>query len=115
MTKLLVCGGRDYHNREEVFVTLNSYFEDFSEIEIICGGAKGADTLAMHWAALNHVPLHVYFADWETYGPAAGAIRNKKMLENGKPDRVIAFPGGKGTANMIKQAVAAGVLVNKHG
>jgi hypothetical protein len=33
------------------------------------------------------------------------------MLEEGKPDLVVAFPGGTGTANMVKQARAAGVEV----
>jgi len=41
------------------------------------------------------------------YGPynaAAGAIRNEKMAVEGKPDLIIAFPGGPGTKNMIDVA-----------
>ncbi|MEM9912925.1 MAG: hypothetical protein AAF922_19365 [Pseudomonadota bacterium] len=44
-------------------------------------------------------------------GRAAGPIRNKEMLDEGCPDLVVAFPGGRGTANMVKQAQAAGVEV----
>jgi hypothetical protein len=40
-----------------------------------------------------------------------GPIRNKPMLEEGKPDLVVAFPSGRGTANMMKQAREAGVPV----
>jgi len=50
-------------------------------------------------------------ADWSRHGKSAGPIRNRQMLIEGRPDIVVAFPGGKGTANMIKQAVEAGVKV----
>ena len=82
---------------------------------IIEGGAKGADTLAWKWA--RHFlgkgsEYSVQFrARWDMHGKAAGPIRNKQMLDEGKPDLVISFPGGRGTANMIKQAKAAGVEV----
>jgi hypothetical protein len=33
------------------------------------------------------------------------------MLVYGKPQLVVAFPGGGGTANMVEQAEAAGVKV----
>jgi len=33
------------------------------------------------------------------------------MLDEGKPDLVVAFDGGRGTANMVKQAKAAGIQV----
>lgn len=46
-------------------------------------------------------------------GKAAGPIRNQRMLDDGKPDRVLAFPGGRGTANMVKLAKAAGVPVHE--
>ena len=45
-------------------------------------------------------------ADWEKHGKAAGAIRNQQMLDDYHPDAVIAFPGGRGTADMIKRARA---------
>jgi hypothetical protein len=31
------------------------------------------------------------------------------MLNEGKPDLVVAFPGGRGTADMVKRARAAGI------
>jgi UDP-N-acetylmuramoylalanine-D-glutamate ligase len=57
------------------------------------------------------IPVETYEADWDTHGKAAGPIRNKRMLDEGKPDLVVAFPGGRGTANMISQARKAGVEV----
>ncbi len=50
-------------------------------------------------------------AEWSKYGRRAGPIRNKQMLDVGKPHLVVAFPGGAGTANMVKQAKAAGVPI----
>jgi len=49
--------------------------------------------------------------NWKTHGKKAGILRNIYMLENSKPDTVLAFPGGKGTAHMIKISKAAGVSV----
>lgn len=80
---------------------------------IIQGGAKGADAAAHDWAVCNWVPMEEYPADWGKHGKRAGYIRNVEMLEKGKPDLVLAFPGGKGTEMMVKLAVAAGVPVHK--
>ena len=71
--------------------------------------ARGADTLADKWAAANGHRSEGYPADWDTYGRRAGFLRNKQMLEEGKPDLVVAFPGGKGTEMMISLARCAGV------
>jgi UDP-N-acetylmuramoylalanine-D-glutamate ligase len=50
-------------------------------------------------------------ADCETHGRSADPIRNRRTLDEGKPDLVVAFPGGRGTAHMVSQARAAGVRV----
>lgn len=82
-----------------------------SDIEIISGMASGVDSVAVDFAACNWMKTHEYLADWEKYGKAAGPIRNKRMLLEGRPDLVVAFPGGRGTMNMIKLAKEAGVEV----
>jgi hypothetical protein len=81
------------------------------QVFIISGAARGADSAAADWSVLNLCPGKEYPADWDTHGRAAGYIRNKQMLKEGKPDLVVAFPGGKGTANMVKLARDAGVEV----
>jgi hypothetical protein len=80
-------------------------------IIIINVAAKGVDSVADEWAVVNWVPSIQFPADWTKYGKKAGYIRNKQMLDEGKPDLVIAFPGGHGTANMVKLAKEAGVEV----
>lgn len=115
--RILVCGGRKYANREKVFSILD-YLVGCGEdnqlghhCTIIHGGAKGADALAGQWAACNWKEEKVYKADWDRYGNAAGAIRNTKMLVDGNPDYVVAFPGGRGTAHMVSIAKAGGISV----
>ncbi len=110
--KVLVCGGRDFKDFESVNEELTWLAGEHS-LEIIHGGAKGADSLAGEWARLTSTPCKVFKADWAKYGRAEGPIRNKQMLIEGKPDLVIAFPGGKGTANMVKQAREAGIEVKE--
>lgn len=71
------------------------------------------DTFAREWAATKPgIKRFVCEADWATYGLSAGPRRNARILE-WKPDLVIAFPGGIGTANMVHQAIVAGVEVRE--
>lgn len=108
--RVLVCGGRDYINRALLYAVLDIAHAANPIEALIHGNAKGADQLADRWAegkvkTLTFTPL------WEEHGKAAGPLRNQKMLDEGKPHLVIAFPGGRGTADMIKRAKAAGVPV----
>lgn len=107
--RVLVCGGRDFRDRNLVFTTLDALQPQ--PWLIIEGGARGADALAQSWALDRRVTRLTYPAEWNKHGPAAGPIRNARMLAEGKPDLVIAFPGGAGTADMVAKARAAGVEV----
>ena len=78
----------------------------YSITEIISGGARGADTLAEEWADENNIPKTIVKADWKTHGKAAGPIRNQQMLDL-KPNMVVAFPGGNGTADMVRRSKKA--------
>lgn len=112
--KVLVCGGRDFSDVESVYRELDRIHAMTPITCIIEGGASGADYLASRWSAKNSLPEHKRFnADWALYGKKAGAIRNQKMLDEGKPDAVVAFPGGRGTEDMVRRAMAAGITVIK--
>lgn len=104
--RILVCGGRDYANKTFLFEVLDNFSP--KPTLIINGAARGADILSSQWAAARGVELAIFPADWKK-GKGAGMIRNKQMIVEGKPDFVIAFPGGAGTANMISQAKKAGI------
>ena len=109
--RILVCGGRDYSDREKLTAVLKEYICD--DLTIIQGGARGADELALKWAEAFGVARITFPAHWEKYGKRARYIRNVEMLNEGDPDLVIAFPGGKGTQMMITLAEAANVKVRK--
>lgn len=121
--KILVCGGRDFYNWELLRDTLEKYlpqpiedrisYLDNKHIVIISGEAKGADSLAKDFSIVYRTGYERYPAQWDKYGKSAGYRRNLQMLEEGKPDLVIAFPGGKGTKNMIELSKKAGIEVRQ--
>lgn len=109
--KLLVCGGRDYHDRDAVFAALDRAHAKRPITMVIHGAASGADRLAGEWADDRGVLSASVKALWDKHGrKAAGPIRNRGMLTL-LPDGVVAFPGGNGTADMIGAARAAGLNV----
>lgn len=110
--RILVCGGRNFDNAQWLRTTLNELYRGVPVSALIEGGAKGADRMARQWAIDENIPVETFEADWHAHGPGAGPLRNKRMLEEGKPDEVVAFPGGLGTANMVKQARRAGIVVH---
>jgi predicted Rossmann-fold nucleotide-binding protein len=110
--KILVCGGRDYKDRAKVYEVLDEMLSAFHLTAIIHGGATGADRYAGDWAMLNGVTEVIAYANWNAHGKSAGPIRNKAMLAL-FPNRVIAFPGGAGTANMAALAKKAFIPVEE--
>ena len=84
---------------------------DFGIKCVIEGGASGADAAASQWGRLHGIPIQTFPAKWRVHGKSAGPIRNKQMLEEGKPTIVLAFPGGSGTGHMVSLARKAGVPV----
>lgn len=111
--RVLVCGGRDFSNIAFVWTHLDRLHTELKFTHLIQGGARGADSIARDWARTKpEIERYVSYADWDKHGNAAGPIRNKHMLE-WKPDLVIAFAGGAGTADMVRQARAAGVDVRQ--
>jgi len=115
--RVLVCGGRDYPDIDHVWNYLCDFHEKRGPITtVIHGAAAGVDTQAMIWAQTMPGVLHAPFAaDCRTHGKAAGPIRNQRMLDEGKPEIVIAFPGGRGTADMVRRAIEAGLTVVQPG
>jgi hypothetical protein len=100
--RVLVCGSRDWADRDRLRATLDERFADATLV--IHGGASGADSLAHEWARDRGISVQVYPADWQTCGRKAGPLRNRHMLERGGATHVIAFrarPDSRGTNNMI--------------
>lgn len=122
MLTVLVCGGRDFTNSTLLYETLDHLHRLSGIARIVEGGQRtlergkivgGADYFATCWALSRRVPSTIMQAEWTKYGPAAGPIRNQRMLDETHPDLVVAFPGGRGTADMVAKAKAAGVEVRE--
>ena len=107
--KVIIAGGRDFNNYDLLTQTMNELNIIISEV--VCGDARGADTLGAVWASANEIPVKHYPANWDTHGRSAGIIRNRQMAEYA--DFLVAFWDGKshGTKNMIDTMQQIG----KHG
>ncbi|WP_080402996.1 DUF2493 domain-containing protein [Burkholderia ubonensis] len=114
--KVIVCGGREYGQEvaeeQHLFAVLDAQHA-LSPIDLVIqGGARGADSMARLWAESRAIDCLAVPAKWDAHGRGAGPIRNARMLDY-KPDMVIAFPGGRGTADMVRRANAAGIQVRE--
>lgn len=69
--------------------------------EVVSGGARGVDVLAIDWAVTNWVPWKEFPADWQKYGKKAGILRNVEMGDYA--DALVAVWDGdsRGTKHMI--------------
>ena len=105
--RVIVCGGRDYANRSAVGGVLGILRDGTT---IVHGAAPGADSLAADKAELLGFDVEAHPADWAAHGKAAGPIRNQRMLDAGA-ELVIAFPGRRGTADIVRRSHEAGIVV----
>jgi YspA, cpYpsA-related SLOG family len=116
--RVLVCGDRRYTHYMMINATLDGFLLNYPKMVLIEGFAKGADMIAHDWGVANLAEEnHLTFpADWGALGKSAGPIRNQKMLDEGKPDIVLAFHNNikdsKGTKHMVEIATKAGVSVH---
>lgn len=111
--RVLVCGGRDFADSSQIWGELDTLLRRARHdcMVVIQGGARGADQIAREWCASRFVKYENYPAKWGEHGKAAGPIRNQRMLDAGRPELVLAFNGGRGTADMVRRAQAAGFPV----
>lgn len=107
---LAVTGGRDYTDQARVLFALDSAWAYLGEFHLVHGAARGADALAARWAVLRGVPQTPVPAQWHIHGKSAGRRRNREMLDRGI-DVVLAFPGGRGTEDMVNAAQERGIPV----
>lgn len=109
----IICGGRDFTDAE----TFERAMEDIIGVrgglpgKLVHGASRGADALADEWARQFALAVSPEPADWSSLGARAGPIRNQRMIDNHSPAFVVAFPGGHGTADMVRRARKAGIVV----
>lgn len=109
--RVLACGSRNWTDVALIRSYLNTLPQPFV---LIHGAARGADSIAASEAKKMAQTIEAYPANWNKHGKAAGPIRNRQMLEEGKPHMVLAFRNdgpSPGTDNMVEMAKAAGLPV----
>ena len=114
--RVLVTGGRGYSDREAVFARLATCRHEAArsglKLIVIHGYCPtGADHWAALWCRREGIDERRYPAQWSLHGRSAGPRRNQRMLDEEQPNLVLAFPGSRGTADLIRRARSAGVLV----
>ena len=109
-----VTGGREFADWRIIDSTLDALHSKTAISVLVQGGANGADDIARTWAITNTVQIaefRVTGTQWTRLGKSAGPTRNRLMLEVTRPNLLVAFPGGSGTANCVKTARELGIEV----
>lgn len=110
--RVLFTGDRNWEKSEVVVLAVALLPSGSVVIE---GGARGLDSLARVVAEGLGYEVVEFPADWQKHGKRAGPIRNQQMLDEGKPDLVIAFHHelgqSRGTRDMVRRALRAGLPV----
>lgn len=109
-----VTGGRNYGNWEHVYRVLSDIHAARKIDLLVEGGAEGADRLARVWSVRNSVQLAEFAvtqAQWRKIGKSAGPRRNELMLLVCRPNLLVVFPGGLGTADCARQAKRMGIKI----
>lgn len=112
MFRVIIAGGRDFQDFDLLSKTMDHLLSNINDsITVVCGMARGADTLGEQYAKARGYLVAYFPADWGKHGKSAGFIRNSEMAENA--DALVAFWDGKsrGTRNMIEIAKKRGLKV----
>ena len=108
MLKICVTGGRFYDDAAYVNAVLSLIWP----FKLGQGGAPGADKLCERWTEMRDpCAVTTYPAEWKARGRAAGPLRNRFMLDDFQPHALLAFPGGRGTADCVAAAHERGIPV----
>ena len=122
--RVLVFGGRHFGLTTDESRLFAEVMEDWRpRIKVVihgdCGDkgrqdSHGADRMADIWAEHYGIPRIRMPACWGFYDKAAGPVRNAWMVDIAGPTQGIGFPGGRGTADMEKRLLAAGIPVSRY-
>lgn len=112
--KVIIAGPRDFTDASELELAVAAARKDGIVItEVVCGKAKGVDTLGEEWAKRNGIPVKPFPADWNKHGKAAGHVRNGEMARYGEALVALSYVSpSRGTFNMILQAKEHGLMVH---
>jgi len=98
--KTIIAGSRSITNNNTLLGALE--LVPWSITEVVCGNARGVDTLGRNWAYDNKIPIKYFPAMWNKYGKAAGPIRNKQMAEYADSLLLVWDGVSRGSKNMYE-------------
>ena len=109
--RVIIAGSRDFSDYPALCAFADRFLAGRANVEIVSGGARGADTLGERYARERGYALKRFPADWERLGRSAGVIRNGEMAQYA--DALLAFWDGRssGTRDMIRRAMNAGLTL----
>ncbi len=111
--KVIIAGSRDLAaiNVDEAIIA-SGFKGDIDEV--VSGGAMGANRAGEDWAAVSHIPVNVFHADWSRFGKSADLKRNKQMVEYA--DALVLIWNGKSTGirSLRDTALSHGLKVYVH-
>ena len=125
MFTILVCGGKDYEDYEEVFAKLGQVCDQHklweggydrnksnkANCRVIAAASTPVDLWANSWANTYDATGQVFNLDPQ-YGVSAAGVRNAEMIE-ARPDLVVCFGQDSNTADVLGRAYKARIAVQK--
>ena len=122
MKRIAIVGSRDFKTLDLIPQWLEfareKYEKEHGGLVVVSGGARGVDKTAENWAITNKVNRDIFMPEWNQQGKKAGAIRNKKIVENA--DVILAFwneesPGTEITLNYAKKMNKPCIIIMEDG
>ena len=110
LIRLIIAGSRDFNDYELLEKEVDSFILKVQEkldygipVEIVSGGARGADRLGELYAKNKKLPVTYFIPDWDT-GRGAGYIRNEEMAKYSSDCVVFILNSSKGSTHMANTA-----------
>jgi hypothetical protein len=101
---VVIAGSRIFSDFAKLCDVMDKFLDGKEDVEIIVGGAKGADKLGEDYAHMRDISLKKILPEWSKHAKASALRRNEIM--GLQADACVCFwdGGSTGTAHMIQVA-----------
>lgn len=113
---LIVVGGTDYDDRENVASVLDSLWEEFGPFRLITGrqkqaAAEGGGFVGAEYLSCKHALLRKWAFEADDAGGADVHARNDHLLDTYKPEAAVVFYGGRLSGHLLSACFHAGLSI----
>lgn len=109
--RVIIAGSR--HITDPTLVDRAVAESGFNVTVVLCGEARGVDSLGRAWATARNIPVESYPADWSQFGHAAGPRRNRQMAANADALILVWDGSSRGSGNMLREARTHGLAIHE--